>query len=190
VTDDVPSRKAALRQHLLAARGRRDDDDRARHAAALAAHGLAAWRDVATVAAYVSFGDEPPTLQLLDDLRAAGVAVLLPVIDDTRLDWAAYTSTTDLAAGPRGMPEPTGRRLGPKALADADVVVVPAVAVDLRGHRLGRGAGYYDRALSGVDAHTIAVVYDEELLSEVPHEPHDVPVAAALTPRGITSFSS
>jgi len=187
---DVPSAKAALREELLAARARRNDDDRAQAATTLAEHGLAAWRDVGTVAAYVSFGDEPPTRQLLDGLRAAGVTVLLPVIDGTRLDWAPYSGTADLAAGRLGIPEPTSRRLGPRALADAGVVVVPAVAVDLQGHRLGRGAGYYDRALTEVAADIVAVVYDEELLAVVPNEPHDVPVAAALAPRGITRFSS
>jgi 5-formyltetrahydrofolate cyclo-ligase len=190
VTDDVPSRKAALRRELLAARAQRDDADRTRAAAAIASHGLAAWRDIGTVAAYVSFGHEPPTLPLLDDLRAAGVTILLPVIGDEQLDWATYTGTTDLAVGSRGIPEPTGRRLGPAAISDAGVVVVPALALDPRGNRLGRGAGYYDRALPAVTTDTVAVVFEEELLAEVPHEPHDVPVAAALTPHRITRFSS
>ena len=66
-----------------------------------------------------------------------------------------------------------------------DVVIVPALAVDHAGYRLGRGAGYYDRALAGVRAPLCALVFSHELLPEVPHEPHDVPVQLAVTPGGV-----
>jgi 5-formyltetrahydrofolate cyclo-ligase len=101
--------------------------------------------------------------------------VLLPVIvGERRLDWARYDGAGSLADGPLGLAEPAGPRLGAAALHDADLVVVPALAVDRAGHRLGRGRGYYDRALE----------YDDDILDDVPVEPHDRSVQALLTPSG------
>lgn len=189
VTGDTSARKAAMRGDVLAARANRSASDRSQSAAAIAAHGLSAWRGAATVAAYVGFGQEPPTRQLLEGLRAGGTEILLPVIDDSTLDWAIYAGRTALSPGQLGILEPTGRRLGPAALARATVVVVPALAVDRMGHRLGRGQGYYDRALAEVRSPVVAVVYDEELIDAVPHEPHDRLVDAVLRPMGLTSIS-
>jgi 5-formyltetrahydrofolate cyclo-ligase len=67
---------------------------------------------------------------------------------------------------------------------DADVVLVPALAVDRDGHRLGRGRGYYDRALESVTAPVVAVVYDDDVIDDVPIEPHDRCVDGRLTPSG------
>jgi 5-formyltetrahydrofolate cyclo-ligase len=111
--------------------------------------------------------------------------VLLPVLlPDNDLDWAAYTG--HLPAGPRGLLEPTGPRLGVDAVRTAGLVVVPALAVDRRGMRMGRGAGSYDRVLARLDPSVpvVALLHDGELLDEVPAEPHDRPVDAALTPSG------
>ena len=85
-----------------------------------------------------------------------------------------------------GLLEPAGPRLGPGALAAADVVVVPALAVDRRGARLGRGRGYYDRALAHArpGAVLVAVVFDDELVDALPAEPHDRRVSAVVTPSG------
>jgi len=90
-----------------------------------------------------------------------------------------------------GLLEPAEPWLPPNAVADADVVIVPALAVDRSGARLGRGRGFYDRTLvlRGPRARLIAIVRDEELLDEVPHEPHDVPMTHALTPgRGLVEL--
>ncbi|MDQ2721844.1 MAG: 5-formyltetrahydrofolate cyclo-ligase, partial [Actinomycetota bacterium] len=86
-----------------------------------------------------------------------------------------------------GLLEPTGRTLGPEAITDAHRVVVPALAVDRHGTRLGRGAGYYDRALRRVPKGVaiLAVVRSEEVYSLVPRETHDVSVDGALTPAGL-----
>ena len=140
-----------------------------------------------TVAAYVSTGDEPPTGPLLAALRARRTRVLLPVVVDDGLDWADYGGPDELAPARWELAEPTGPRLGTAALAAADAVVVPALRVDRAGRRLGRGGGYYDRALvharPGVPV--IAVVYDGEVVDEVPAEDHDVAVTAAATPSGL-----
>ena len=102
-----------------------------------------------TVAAYVSVGREPGTRALLDALRARGVRVLLPVLlPDNDLDWAAYEGPDALARAGRGLLEPAGPRLGPDAVTGADAVLLPGLAVDGGGMRLGRGGGSYDRVLA------------------------------------------
>ncbi|TVT51628.1 5-formyltetrahydrofolate cyclo-ligase [Amycolatopsis rhizosphaerae] len=140
-----------------------------------------------TVCAYVPFGTEPGSIAWLDLLRGAGARVLLPVIppEPGPLHWAEYTGTASLAPGRlRGVLEPTGPLLGPEALGEAGLVLLPALAVDRSGVRLGRGAGYYDRSLPHVrpGAALTAVVRDDELVDHLPAEPHDVLMTAALTP--------
>jgi 5-formyltetrahydrofolate cyclo-ligase len=101
------------------------------------------------VAAYAPLGSEPggPDLPLV--LAAAGVRVLLPVLlPDNDLDWAVFEG--GLTTGRRGLAEPTGPRLGVEGIRAADLVLVPALAVDHAGRRMGRGGGSYDRALARV----------------------------------------
>jgi 5-formyltetrahydrofolate cyclo-ligase len=176
--------KQAQREVATARRAARTPEDRNAAGAALSRHGLATWGQLGCLAAYVGVGTEPPTLPLLDALRAAGVRVLLPVISGEDLDWAAYDGVSSLAEGPLGLAEPAGPRLGSAALLDAQVVLVPALAVDGHGHRLGRGRGYYDRALQAVTAPVIAVVYDDDVVTDVPVEGHDRDVDGRLTPSG------
>lgn len=181
----MPDAKADLRRRLRDARARRDD--RALGAVAGALARAAATIDAATVAAFVGVRTEPPTLPLLDALHARGVRVLLPrLLDDLDLDWGVYTGADALVDGPRGMREPGGPALGRDAIATADLVLVPALAVDGSGRRLGQGGGSYDRALPRTTAPVIAIVFDDEVLDEVPAEPHDRPVDGVLTPgRGL-----
>jgi 5-formyltetrahydrofolate cyclo-ligase len=188
VTSDAHIRKERLRATVLATRGRIATADRSRAGAAIAAHGLAAWSGLGTVAAHLSFGSEPPTADLLDGLLGSGRRVLLPIIDGDRLDWASYSGPADVAPGPLGIDEPTGTRLGSDALHHVDLVIVPALAVDRAGHRLGRGRGYYDRALVDVTASIVAVGYDDELVDDVPAERHDRLVDGVLSPRGLAIF--
>ncbi|WP_405103197.1 5-formyltetrahydrofolate cyclo-ligase [Micromonospora sp. NBC_01412] len=138
--------------------------------------------------AYVPVGSEPGGPELPEALRAAlppGADLLLPVLcDDLDLDWAAYTGPGCLVAAGRGLREPAGPRLGRSAVAAAQLVVVPALAVDPRGRRLGRGGGSYDRALArvGDKALTVALLHDGELREHLPVEPHDRPVRAVVDP--------
>ncbi|WP_033312129.1 5-formyltetrahydrofolate cyclo-ligase [Streptomyces iakyrus] len=151
-----------------------------------------------TVAAYVSVGSEPGTLTLLDALRARGVRVLLPVLlPDNDLDWGPYEGEGSLARVQHGsrmaLFEPAGERLGPDAVTTADAVLLPGLAVDARGMRLGRGGGSYDRVLARLEraaAHPALVVllYDSEVVGLVPAEPHDRPVDAVVTPAGVRRF--
>ncbi|HEX3791361.1 MAG TPA: 5-formyltetrahydrofolate cyclo-ligase [Pseudonocardiaceae bacterium] len=150
--------------------------------------------DGRAVCGYVPIGTEPGALSLLDTLVEAGHRVLLPVVTgQTALDWAEYEGADALVAGPFGLREPAGDRLGPDALGTAGTLLVPALAVDLNGVRLGRGAGHYDRSLplASENAVLIAVVRDEELVTELPAEQHDVRMTAALTPgRGLVTLRS
>jgi 5-formyltetrahydrofolate cyclo-ligase len=129
-------------------------------------------------------GDEPDTVPLLDALTALGIELLLPItLKDFSLDWAVYTGEDDLEAAGYGLREPTGPRLGTDALADVDLVLVPALAIDPDGRRLGQGAGCYDRALQHVAETTpvLAVVFPDERLSEpLPEEPHDRRVSGVI----------
>jgi 5-formyltetrahydrofolate cyclo-ligase len=190
--DPVELRKLALRDQLLTGRARRSLAEVGEAARAIAGHLLAApeVRRAATVAAYVSVGTEPGTGPLLEALAAAGKRVLLPVLlPDGDLDWGVYDGPASLVRARRGLLEPVGPRLGPDAVATADVVLVPALAVGRDGVRLGRGGGSYDRALSRVPVGTFvcALLYDEERLDEVPRADHDRAVTAVVTPRGLSS---
>ena len=162
--------------------------------------GLPELADAHTVAAYVSVGSEPGTLALLDALRERGVRVLLPaLLPDNDLDWGAYTGEGSLArvqhGGRMALFEPTGARLGPDAVTEADVVLLPGLAVDARGMRLGRGGGSYDRVLArleraGVHPSLVVLLYDTEVVEHVPEEAHDRPVHAVVTPSGVRRFRS
>jgi 5-formyltetrahydrofolate cyclo-ligase len=190
-TPGMRAAKTALRDQLLAARRQLPLSEVAAGARAMAELLLATpeVRRAATVAAYVSLGSEPGTAVLLDALRAAGKRVILPVLlPDNDLDWAAYDG--ELAAARRGLLEPTGVRLGVDAVATADVVLVPGLAVGRDGMRMGRGGGSYDRALARVPVGTFTCVllHDGELLAAVPSEPHDRPVTAAVTPSTLVRF--
>lgn len=186
-------RKRELRRTVLSARSTLTPDDLQETARSLARRvlGLPQVAGARTVAAYVSVGTEPGTGPLLDELRGRGVRVLLPVLlPDNDLDWAEYTGSDGLVAAGRGLREPYGRRLGPDAVVGADAVLLPGLAVDRRGLRLGRGAGCYDRVLARLAAHGVqpacaVLLYDGEVVDHIEGEEHDRLVQTAVTPGGV-----
>jgi 5-formyltetrahydrofolate cyclo-ligase len=176
--------KAELRRALRARRAARDEGERERAGEALAGH--AAVLGPGPIAAFVGIRGEPPTLPLLAALCARGVRVLLPILrDDYDLEWAEFDGdAAHLVAGVRDVPHPAGPSLGLEGIAEAALVLAPALGVDVAGGRLGQGGGSYDRALARSEAPVLAVVFDDELLDSVPVEPHDQPVGGTLTPAG------
>ncbi len=192
--------KRMLRRGFLAVRSGLTEDDARKATAVLAdrALDLPELADARTVAAYVSMGSEPGTHALLDALHARGTRVLLPVLlADNDLDWGAYDGPGSLVRvqhpGKIDLLEPSGAHLGPDVVLEADAVLLPGLAVDARGMRLGRGGGSYDRVLSRLeraDAHPALVVllYDSEVVAHLPEEAHDRPVHAVVTPSGARRF--
>lgn len=140
------------------------------------------------IAAYLPFGSEPGSTALLDDLSMLATVVVPVVQADGDLDWAAWTGADDLVpAGPGGrMLRPIGPTLGRQFIADAHLLLVPALLVAANGTRLGRGGGSYDRALRRArpSAPIAALLFDEELVEQLPMQEWDVPVSAVVTPRG------
>ena len=195
-------RKQAIRRDLQAVRAAMAGEEVAQAAAKLADRVLSLPELAAarTVAAYVSVGQEPGTGPLLDALRARGVRVLLPVLlPDDDLDWAAYEGAGRLVeaehAGRIRLREPGGRRLGREAVTEAEVLLLPGLAVDRRGVRMGRGGGSYDRVLARLDAagaepDLVTLVYGHEFVEDLPREPHDRLVHTAVTPEDVHRLTS
>jgi 5-formyltetrahydrofolate cyclo-ligase len=179
-----PVDKEAWRARLLTARDALSADARAARDAALVAAALRlAASTGGPICAYVPVGAEPGGPTLVSELVDAGHEVLLPVVPRERgpLEWAQFDGT--FARGPLGLREPAGERLGVEAIGTAALVLVPGLAVDRRGIRLGRGAGYYDRSLPFARAPLVMLLQDDELVERLPAEPHDHPVTAALVPK-------
>lgn len=177
--------KDRWRKYVLAERRLLDGAQRAMESSALChvLGELAAEHQV--VAAYVPVGREPGSFRMLDAMAAAGSTVLLPSAHEPGpLRWARYAGRESLVTAPFGLLEPSGPTLDPDAVSACSLVLIPALAVDRRGTRLGRGAGFYDRTLDlcRPDAMLVAVVRESEVVDRLPAEPHDRRVTHALTP--------
>jgi len=190
----LAARKAGLRDQVLAARRELAETERAAAGRMLrdAVLELPQTQMAGVVAAYVSVGSEPDTRGLIFALWKRGSYVLLPLLQpDNDLDWASYEGPDSLVPGPRGLLQPAEPPRGPAAITSADLIIVPALAADRQGRRLGRGGGSYDRALSRVGPAilSLALLYDGELVDHVPAGPRDQPVRAVARPgEGITSL--
>lgn len=183
---EVAAAKSVVRERHLARRRERSDAARAAAAAALTDALVEGLTGVRTFAAHVPDETEPGYGRIPAAFTRLGARVLLPVIpfESHELAWAVDSG--HLAPGRFGLLEPIGPRLGPTAISTATVVVLPALAVSRDGARLGRGGGYYDRALRHTRPGTalVAMVFDNELVDALPTEPHDRRVTAVITPSG------
>jgi 5-formyltetrahydrofolate cyclo-ligase len=184
--------KGTLRRHVAQARSHMPAEDRAAAGTMIRDHVLSLPQVAAagTIAAYYSVGTEPETRALVFALWKRGSYVILPLLlPDGDLDWASYEGPDSLVPGPRGLLQPAEPPRGTETISRADVVIVPAVAVDRSGYRLGRGGGSYDRALArvGEQVPSIALLYDDELIDQVPVDEHDQAVRAVARPgHGVT----
>lgn len=182
--------KTELRAAILLARRALPAQEHDADAHALATHLTGLVANGQTVCAYVPVGSEPGSSELVDSPHRRGVRVLLPVARydaagiPLPLQWGEYRPG-GLVDARFGLREPAPPWLAAEAVASASTILVPGLAVDRAGVRLGRGAGFYDRSLrlAAPGTRMIAVVRDEEILDELPAEPHDVAMTHALTPR-------
>jgi 5-formyltetrahydrofolate cyclo-ligase len=183
---EVGAAKTALREQYLARRAARPAAERAAASAAVAAALLRGLAGVRAFAAYAPEETEPGHGRLPAAYTQLGARVLLPVVPPEGRELAWAVDTGRLAPGRFGLLEPVGPRLGATAIGTVDIVVVPALGVARDGVRLGRGGGYYDRALRHArpDAVVVALVFDDEFVDELPVEPHDRRVNAVVTPSG------
>lgn len=191
--------KAALRAEVRSRRRARSEQDRARAAADLALHARVLVQQSGSptpslIAAYLSLPTEPGTDDLIAALTADGHAVWVPRIVDDGLSWVGYRVGDPLRSGPMGIREPTGAAVPDEDLDGLDLVLMPGLACDRQGHRLGQGGGYYDRFLARLTPHhdggplRVAVLHEDEVLDAVPSDEHDARVDAALTPSGYVPF--
>ncbi|WP_296664555.1 5-formyltetrahydrofolate cyclo-ligase [Demequina sp.] len=186
--------KARLRAAIRRERLHRSERRRLEAAAALRDHVLAlpAVKAAACVSVYASRPHEPGTSPLIEALHHRGVRVLVPLLGDgLQRGWGEYRGIDDLIErAPGRPPEPSGAFLPSSALADAQVIVVPALGVDTSGTRLGQGGGWYDRALADArtDALVVALTFSNEVhdaaTGPLPRERHDVGVDLVITPDG------
>ncbi|GAA3767446.1 5-formyltetrahydrofolate cyclo-ligase [Microbacterium kribbense] len=138
-----------------------------------------------SVSCYLSTRTEPGTRAFVRAATERGIRVLLPITRvDGLLDWAVADPDGELVEGLLGMPEPAGDLLGPIAVGEVDLMIIPAAAVDRTGMRLGWGRGYFDKTIGSMQdgPPVYAVVYDTELVDEVPRDVHDQPVGGVVTP--------
>jgi 5-formyltetrahydrofolate cyclo-ligase len=176
---DPATAKADLRARVRAGRKALSDEQIERSRAGVRAHVLARMDSDAAVGrpwrrvfAFEPLRDEPGSVRLLEAMADRGASIYVPWLrPDRDLDWMRWPDSTTL---------------GRSAVADATVVLVPALAVDRSGMRLGRGGGSYDRALVRLspDTQVIAVLHPNELLTFVPSEPWDRPVSAVVAANG------
>ncbi len=179
--------KRALRAELRERRQLLSDAQRDAAAAAVAAQldELVAETGARSISCYLSTTTEPGTREFVSAAVRRGIRVLLPITrEDGLLDWAVADETEEVAEGLLGLPEPTGQVLGPIAVNDVDLMIIPAAAVDRTGTRLGWGRGFFDKTLGSMERRppVYAVVYDSEILAEIPRDLHDQPVSGIVTP--------
>lgn len=190
---DATAAKRALRAEVRERRRIRPLHERDRATASLTTQLIALTSTLGprSLSCYLATRDEPETRPFLTWASEQGIRVLLPVSrDDGLLDWAPYDAA-DESFDLIGMPVPTTELLGPIAINDVGLILVPAAAVDRTGMRMGWGRGYFDKTLGSMDRRppVFAVVFEHEVLDELPREAHDQPVDGAVTPAGITRFT-
>lgn len=189
---DPSNQKRALRAELRERRRNLTTSERQKATAAFTENltDLVQRLGVRSVSAYLPSVDEPNIREFINWALDQGVRVLLPVSrDDGLLDWVVADGEHE-EEGPFGWPEPVGELLGPIAINDVDLIIVPAASVDRTGMRMGWGRGYIDRTIGSMEKcpPVYAVIFDNEFVPAVPTELHDKPVNGVVTPSGVVTF--
>ena len=143
---------------------------------------LASWQEAGTVLLYYPLPDEVDVRPLIKAAFESGKRVLLPVVKDEDLELRLYEGETSLKKGAFGIMEPTGEMFAEENYSEIQLALIPGMAFDRAGHRLGRGKGYYDRLLPKLkEAKLTGICFPFQLLDDVPAEPHDIPVQVVIT---------
>jgi len=187
MSHDVEQAKRALRAELRERRQLLSDAQREAAASAITEQldALLDAHDARSISCFLSTTTEPDTREFITGAVRRGIRVLLPITRaDGLLDWAVADDTDEIAEGLFGLPEPAGEVLGPIAVNDVDLMIIPAAAVDSEGTRLGWGRGYFDKTIGSMERcpPVYAVTYDSEVLDSLPRELHDQPVTGVVTP--------
>ncbi|WP_314424256.1 5-formyltetrahydrofolate cyclo-ligase [uncultured Microbacterium sp.] len=187
MANDVEHEKRALRAELRERRQLLSESQRDALAAALTERldQLVDSLGARSISCFLSTTTEPGTRTFVREAVRRGIRVLLPVTRaDGLLDWAVATDDDEIAEGLFGLPEPTGELLGPIAVNDVDLMIIPAAAVDRSGMRMGWGRGYFDKTIGSMQKcpPVYAVIYDSEILDLLPRDVHDQPVTGVVTP--------
>jgi 5-formyltetrahydrofolate cyclo-ligase len=187
MSDAIADSKRALRAELRERRQLLSDSarDAAAHGISQQLDALVANLGVRSMSCFLSTTTEPGTREFVDAAVSRGIRVLLPITrNDGLLDWSVATPDLDIAEGLFGLPEPVGELLGPIAVNDVDLLVIPAAAVDRSGMRMGWGRGFFDKTIGSMEGcpPVYAVVYDSEILDDVPSDIHDQRVTGVVTP--------
>jgi 5-formyltetrahydrofolate cyclo-ligase len=194
MSDPIDQAKRALRADLRERRNTRSETARedAARGIRMQLDALIARVGARSVSCFLSTPSEPGTHPFVEAAVARGIRVLLPISrDDGLLDWAVATPDGDIAEGLFGLPEPVGEVLGPIAVNDVDLMIIPAAAVDRSGMRMGWGRGYFDKTIGSMERcpPVYAVIFDTELVDEVPRDVHDQPVTGVVTPTQTLTFA-
>lgn len=192
---DLAPQKRALRAELRERRRNLTRDERATATEGITARLAELTRALGahSVSCYLSATDEPNTRPFVNWARTSGIRVLFPITrTDGLLDWTTATDDEEEVLGIAGVPEPVGELLGPIAINDVDLIIVPAASVDASGMRLGWGRGYYDKTLGSMERcpPVYGVLFDSELVDEVPRERHDQAIDGVVTPTRTVEFST
>ena len=184
---DLSLEKRALRAELRERRRNLTSTERTAAATGITERLIALAESVnaRSVSCYLSATDEPDTRGFLRWASHEGIRALLPIArTDGLLDWVVASDDDEIAEGMFGLPEPTGEVLGPIAVNDVDLMIIPAAAVDRAGMRMGWGRGYFDKTIGSMEKcpPVYAVIYDSEILDSLPREVHDQPVNGVVTP--------
>lgn len=192
---EAEQQKRALRAELRERRQLLSEPQRDDAASGIAEQldALVAAHNAQSVSCFLSTTTEPDTRVFLRGAIARGIRVLLPITRaDGLLDWAVADDVDDVAEGLFGLLEPTTEVLGPIAVNDVDLMIIPAAAIDSSGTRLGWGRGYFDKTIGSMEKcpPVYAVIYDSEVLDSLPRELHDQPVDGVITPTQTITLSS
>ncbi|WP_345751916.1 5-formyltetrahydrofolate cyclo-ligase [Microbacterium rhizophilus] len=187
MTDALDQAKRALRAELRERRQLLSDGQRESAAEGIRSQleALIASLGARSVSCFLSSPTEPGTRSFINAAIERGVRVLLPVMrEDGLLDWTVASPGGEEVQSALGVPEAVGELLGPIAVNDVDLMIVPAAAVDRGGMRMGWGRGFFDKTLGSMARRppVYAVIYDSELVDSVPQDVHDQPVTGVVTP--------